>query len=131
EKPLIGEIKYIGLNAVTQSEVLDEYKKRHASVTQESPYDPTKVKRAEVVLKDMLAQHGRQFATVRSEVRQLGVNRVSVTFVVKEGPKVKVGRITFEGNQHVNSRTLRGAMHGLKPLGLPHSIFLEGVFPRT
>src|SRR5437588_1604717 len=131
EKPLIGEIKYIGLNAVTQSEVLDEYKKRHASVTQESPYDPTKVKRAEVVLKDMLAQHGRQFATVRSEVRQLGVNRVSVTFVVKEGPKVKVGRITFEGNHHVNNGMLRSAMHGLKPMGLPHSIILEHVFART
>ncbi len=132
EKPLIGEIKYVGLNAVSQSDLLDEYKKRHVTgITQESPYDPTKLKHAEVVIKSILAEHGRQFATVRSEVRQLGVNRVGLTFVIKEGPKVKVGRITFEGNKHVNSRTLRSAMHGLKPIGLPHSIFLEHVFART
>jgi outer membrane protein insertion porin family len=56
---------------------------------------------------------------------------VGITFVIKEGPKVKVGKIKFEGNKNINSRTLRAAMKNLKPIGIPHSIFLENLFAKT
>ncbi len=131
EKPTIREIKYVGLSSVSQSDVLDKFKERKVGLTQESQYDPTKVKRAEVVIKELLAAHGHQFATVRSEVRPIPPAAVSLTFVVKEGPKVKVGKITFEGNKALSSRELRSAMKNLKPIGIPHSIFLENLFART
>ncbi len=131
EKPTIREIKYVGLNSVSQSDVLDRFKERKVSLTQESQYDPTRVKKAEVVLKDLLAEHGRQFATIRTELRQIPPAAVSITFVVKEGPKVKVGNIKFENNKNVKSRTLRYAMRHSRPIGIPHSIFLENLFSRT
>jgi outer membrane protein insertion porin family len=131
EKPTIREIKYVGLSSVSQSDVLDKFKERKVGLTQESQYDPTKVKRAEVVIKELLAAHGRQFATVRSEVRSIPPAAVGLTFVVKEGPKVKVGKITFEGNKALSNRELQSAMKNLKPIGIPHSIFLENLFPRT
>jgi outer membrane protein insertion porin family len=131
EKPTIREIKYVGLSSVSQSDVLDKFKERKVGLTQESQYDPTKVKHAEVVIKDLLAAHGHQFATVRSEVRPIPPAAVALTFVVKEGPKVKVGKIIFEGNKSIKSRDLRSAMKNLKPLGIPHSIFLENLFART
>ncbi|HET8668140.1 MAG TPA: POTRA domain-containing protein, partial [Terriglobales bacterium] len=131
EKPTIREIKYEGLNSVSQSDVLDRFKERKVSLTQESQYDPTKVKRAEVVIKELLAEHGRQFATIRTEVRRIPPAAVSVTFVVKEGPKVKVGNIKFEGNKNLKSRYLRAAMKNLRPIGIPHSIFLENLFSKT
>ena len=131
EKPTIREIKYVGLSSVSQSDVLDKFKERKVGLTQESQYDPTKVKRAEVVIKELLAAHGHQFATVRSEVRPIPPAAVALTFVVKEGPKVKVGKITFEGNKAISSRELRSAMKNLKPIGIPHSIFLENLFART
>src|SRR5438270_626421 len=56
---------------------------------------------------------------------------VGITFVVREGPNVKVGRIRFQGNRHVKSRELRSSMHFLKPIGVPHSIFLEKLFAKT
>jgi outer membrane protein insertion porin family len=131
EKPTIREIKYVGLSSVSQSDVLDKFKERKVGLTQESQYDPTKVKHAEVVIKDLLAAHGHQFATVRSEVRPIPPAAVALTFVVKEGPKVKVGKIIFEGNKAIKSRELRASMKNLKPLGIPHSIFLENLFART
>ncbi len=131
EKPTIREIKYVGLSSASQSDVLDKFKERKVGLTQESQYDPTKVKHAEVVIKELLASHGRQFATVRSEVRPIPPAAVALTFVVKEGPKVKVGKITFEGNKAISSRELRSAMKNLKPIGIPHSIFLESLFART
>jgi len=131
ERPTIREINYTGLNSVSTSDVLDRFKERKVGLNPESQYDPTKIKKAEVTLKELLSEHGRQFATVRTEVRPIPPAAVSVTFVVKEGPKVKVGKITFEGNKHISSRTLRAAMKNLHPIGVPHSIFLENLFAKT
>ena len=131
EKPTIREINYQGLSSVSQSDILDRFKERKVGLTMESQYDPTKVKRAEVVIKEMLAEHGRQFATVQTEIRPIPPASVALTFVIKEGSKVKVGRIRFEGNKHVGSRVLRRAMKNLRPIGLPHSIFLENLMSKT
>jgi outer membrane protein insertion porin family len=56
---------------------------------------------------------------------------VSVDFVIKEGPKVKVGKIKFEGNKKVPSRELRAAMKNTKPIGIPRSLIFENLFSRT
>ena len=127
ERPTIREINYTGLNAVSTSDVLDRFKERKVGLSVESQYDPTKIKKAEVALKELLAEHGRQFATIRTEIRPIPPAAIGVTFVVREGPKVKVGHIRFRGNKHVNDRTLRAAIKNLKPIGVPHSIFLENI----
>jgi outer membrane protein insertion porin family len=131
ERPTIREIDYVGLSAVSKSDVLDRFKEAKVGLSPESQYDPTKVKKAEVTIKGLLAEHGRQFATVRTEIRPIPPAAISLTFVVKEGPKVKVGDIIFKGNKNVNSRTLRAAMKNLKPIGIPKSIFLENLFSKT
>ena len=131
EKPTIREIDYKGLSSVTQSDVLDRFKKAKVDLSVESQYDPTKVKRAEVVLRDLLAEHGHQFATIKTEVKTIPPAYVNITFNVKEGPTVKVGKIEFQGNHEVSGRVLRRAMKNLKPIGIPHSIILENLFART
>jgi outer membrane protein insertion porin family len=131
EKPTISEINYKGLNAVSVSDVLDRMKKEKVGVTNESQYDPTKVKREEVVLKELLGEHGHQFAVIHTEVKTIPPARVALTFVVKEGPTVKVGKIQFTGNTALSHRELVAAMKNLKPIGIPHSIILEDIFPRT
>jgi outer membrane protein insertion porin family len=131
EKPTIRTIDYTGLNAVTLSDVQERFKKAKVGLTVESQYDPTRIKRAETVLKDLLAEHGHSFATIKTEVKTIPPAAVAVTFKLKEGPTVKVGKIVFEGNQNISDRTLRAAMKNLKPIGIPHSIFLENLLPRT
>jgi outer membrane protein insertion porin family len=131
EKPTIRSLDYKGLNSVSTSDVLDRFKERKVGLTVENQYDPTKIKKAEVTIKELLAEHGRQFATVRSEIHPIPPAAVGVTFVVHEGPKVKVGKIRFEGNKHLKTRELRAAMKNLRPIGVPHSIFLENLMSRT
>ncbi|PYV85089.1 MAG: outer membrane protein assembly factor BamA [Acidobacteria bacterium] len=131
ERPRVKQIYYSGINAITKSDILDRFKQDKVGLSPESQYDPTKVKKAEVSIKALEAEHGHQFATVRSEVRPLPPASVDLTFVVREGPKVKVGRIKFEGNHHVTSRELRHAMRFTRPIGVPHSIFLENLFAKT
>jgi outer membrane protein insertion porin family len=131
EKPTIREINYTGLNAVTQSDVLDRFKKAKVPLSVESQYDATKIARAVVVLKDLLAEHGHQFSTVTPEIKKIPPASVAITFKIKEGPTVKVGKIAFQGNNNLSDRTLRAAMKNLKPIGIPHSIILENLFART
>ncbi len=131
EKPTIRDIQYKGLNSVTISDVLDRFKKEKVGISEESKYDPTRIAHAVDVLKEMLAEHGHQFATIKPEVKKIPPAGVQLTFLVKEGPKVMVGKIRFIGNQHVKSRILRESMRNLRPIGIPHSIFLESLFPRV
>jgi outer membrane protein insertion porin family len=131
EKPTIREIYYKGLNAVTQSDVLERFKKAKVPLSVESQFDMTKVTRAVAVLKDLLAEHGHQFATIVPQIKTIPPAAVSITFNIKEGPTVKVGKIAFQGNNNLSDRTLRNAMKNLRPIGVPHSIILENLFART
>ncbi|HTZ57423.1 MAG TPA: outer membrane protein assembly factor BamA [Acidobacteriaceae bacterium] len=132
EKPTIREINYKGLNSVSQSDVLDRFKKEHLTgFSPESPYDPTKLARAIDIIRALLAEHGHQFATVKPDIRNIPPSSVAINFNIKEGPTVKVGNITFTGNHAMPSRDLRAAMKNLRPVGIPHSIILENLFART
>jgi outer membrane protein insertion porin family len=131
EKPTIREINYKGLNSVTQSDVLDRLKKEKVGFSVESQYDPTRIARVETAIKELLAEHGHQFATIKADVKTIPPASVQVNFIIKEGPKVKVGNISFTGNQHVGSRELRAAMRNLRPIGIPHSIIFENLFAKT
>jgi outer membrane protein insertion porin family len=131
EKPTIRSIEYTGLNAVTLSDVQDRLKKAKVGLTVESQFDPTRIKRAETVLRDLLAEHGHQFATIKTEAKVIPPAAVGITFKIKEGPTVKVGKIEFDGNTSLSDRTLRAAMVNTKPIGIPHSIFFENLFART
>lgn len=131
EKPTVREINYTGLGAVSVSDVQERFKKAKVGLSIESQYDPTRISRAEVVLRELLGEHGHQFATVRAEIKTIPPAAVALTFRIKEGPTVKVGKIAFQGNNSVPDRQLRAAMKNLKPIGIPHSIVLENLFART
>jgi outer membrane protein insertion porin family len=110
---------------------MKRYEKAKIGLTPESQYDPARIARAVTVIREMEAEHGHQFATVRPDVKDIPPASVDLTFIVKEGPTVKVGKITFSGNRHISSRVLRRSMVDLRPIGIPHSIFLENLFART
>jgi outer membrane protein insertion porin family len=131
EKASIREINYKGLNSVTQSDVLDRFKKDKVPLSVESQYDPTKVTQAETVIKQLLAEHGHQFATIKADVKTIPPASVQVNFNIKEGPVVKVGKIGFVGNRHISSLDLRRSMKNLKPIGIPYSIIFEDLFAQT
>jgi len=131
EKPTIRDVTYPGLNAVSQSDVLDRFKKEKVSISVESQFDQTKVKRAEAVLREILAEHGHQFATIKTVVKTIPPASVQVIFNIKEGPTVKVGEIKFTGNEHIGSLTLRRSMKNLKPIGIPYSLIFENLFSQT
>ncbi len=131
ERRVVRSIDYQGIHSVTVSEVLDRFKDRKVGLSVESQYDPNKVQRAAVVLKEFLAERGRQYATVDPVIEQIPPSSLKVTFEVKEGPKVKVGVIDITGNQAYNDRWVIRAMKNSHPIGIPHSILFENIFAKT
>ncbi len=131
ERRIVRSIKYDGMKSITVSEILDRFKERKVGLSVESQYDPNKVQHAKNVLQDYLAERGRQFATVDPEIKQIPPSSLEITFKVDEGPKVKVNSINFIGNNVFSTRVVRSAMHNLRPIGIPQSIFFENLFPKT
>jgi len=131
ERRVIRTINYEGIHTVTVSEILDRFKERKVGLVVESQYDPNKIQRAAQVLKEFLSERGRQYATVDPVVEQIPPSSLKVTFAVKEGPKVKVGKIIITGNKAEKQKWVVAAMKNLHPYGIPHSILFENVFAKT
>jgi len=131
ERRVIRSIKYDGMKSITVSEILDRFKERKVGLSTESQYDPNRVQRGKVVLQEYLAERGRQFATVEPEIHQVPPASLEVVYKVNEGPKVKVGEITFEGNNHFSDLLIKRSMKNLHAYGIPYSIFFEDIFAKT
>src|SRR3984885_11433189 len=120
ERPIVRRIEYKGNKSVSESDILDRFKDRKVGLSIESQFDPTKIKKAEVVLKELLAEHGRQFATVKPTFERLpGTNAVKLTFNINEGPKVKVGKILITGNTAFSARKIIRTMRNSRPIAIP------------
>jgi outer membrane protein insertion porin family len=120
ERPVIRRIRYDGIHSISESDILDRFKEKKVGLTVESQFDPTRIKRAEVVLKELLGEHGRQFATVTPQYEKIASsNAVILVFKIDEGPKVKVGKISFTGNHAFSDRKLIRAMHNDRPYSIP------------
>ena len=131
ERRVVRAIKYEGNKSFSVSDILDRFKERHVGLSVEQQYEQGRVARAVQVLKEFEAEHGRQFATVTPQIRQIPPSSVEITFKIDEGVKVKVGRIEIIGNKEFAQRAIIRAMKNSKPIGIPHSIFFESLFAST
>src|SRR5262245_5457456 len=131
EKPLIRNIEYKGLKSATNTEVLDKFKEKKVGLGIEVPFDPTKIQRAITVLTDLLAEKGRQYAEIKYELTDVPPNSRLITFVINEGPKVKVKKIDFHGNTLFSDRELRKSMKYIKQTGLISTFTGKATFDRN
>jgi outer membrane protein insertion porin family len=132
ERPQIRRIRYEGNKSISESDILDRFKERKVGLSVESPFDPTKIKKAEVVLKELEGEHGHQFATVTPQYERIASsNAVILVFKIDEGPKVKVGTIKFVGNHSFSDRKLLRAMKHDRPYGIPLYFFDIPVMAKT
>jgi len=130
ERPLIREVKYEGLKSATVSEVLEKFKDKKVGLGIETPFDPKKLQLAMSVLTDLLAEKGHQYADVQYEVKDVPPVSKVITFVIDEGPKVKVKKINFHGNTLFSDRELRDSMKYIKETGVVSSFTGKSTFDR-
>ncbi len=118
ELPIIRDLQFEGLKSVSESDVLKAFRERRVGVSKESIYDPVKVRNAIRVLKELLAARGHPNATIEEQQEEVSATSRAITFVIKEGDRVRVVEVQFEGNTIFSDGQLRGAMKYVKEAGL-------------
>jgi len=123
EKPRIQAVNYEGLKSITQSDILEQYREKKISgLSSQSTYDRAVVRRAEGVIKGMLAEKGHHEAKVEVLTEKIPPNSVILTFNVDEGPKIRVEKIEIEGNTVFSDRQIKKQMKLVKESG-PLTVF--------
>ena len=116
ERPRVKIVDYTGSTKVERTKIDEKMKELGIALRLDSFLDQAVVKRVQGIVKSFMADKGYEFAEVTSTVEPLpaGPKLVKVVFDVKEGPKVKVRTINFNGNVEVSDGTLASQMKSTK-----------------
>ena len=108
ERPTISKIVFLGNKAIDGKTLTEKTSLKEGSFV--SPYTLVAAKR-EII--EQYRQKGYQFVEVQYK-REEKDGRVEVTFVISEGPKLRIHGLSFRGNKAFKSRLLRGKMQTKK-----------------
>jgi outer membrane protein insertion porin family len=130
EYPIILDLDYPGLKSVSQSELLEEWRKQSVGLSKESQLDPIKANRAAQVIRDMLSIKGHPDAVVKWEAEEISATGVFLHFNVTEGDRVRVAHIEFDGNTVFSDGELRDQMKFVKQNGLISGLTSKDVYAK-
>lgn len=107
ERAKIDSVTFQGLRSLKLGEVQTE-----AGVSAGDFLDPAKLTLARQRVADLYKSKGYYFASVEVDREQL--TRNNVVFLIREGPKVRVRKVQFKGNNSVTSAKLSGQIETKK-----------------
>jgi outer membrane protein insertion porin family len=126
ERKRIQIVDFRGSKDLTTSTIEEGLKKADAQIKIDTFHDPSKARKVEKIIKEMLAQKGRPFATVKHEAKNIGGSGQQLSFVIDDGPKSKVHEIVFDGNHVFPDKKLAGKMKKIKEPGFTNLSWLGG-----
>ena len=126
ERRRIQIVDYRGSKALTTTNIEDKLKEKDALIRIDTFYDPGKAKRVEEVIQQALEEKGLTFAGVKHETKSVGAAGLQLSFVIDDGPKTKVKKISFTGNEVFSDGRLKGAMKKIKETGFFKLTWING-----
>lgn len=118
ELPVIRDLRFEGLKAVQESDVLKAFREQRAGISKESNYDPVKTKNGIRILRELLAAKGYPNAKITVREEAVSATSTAVTFVIEQGNRSRIIEIEFEGNQAFKDGELRSQLKLVKEAGL-------------
>ncbi len=105
------------ISVIKRADIEDRLRQMNLQMRLDTFLDDVTVSRVESVLRLMMADKGFSNATVSHEITpvQGGPKLVNVTFRVGEGPKLRIRRVDFIGNEAMSDGDLRGEIKENKP----------------
>lgn len=105
EKPLVREIRINGNKEITSDKIREALELKTGSV-----YSAGELAKNVKKIKKLYADDGYYLAEVATATTGVGKNGIRLTFTIKEGEKVLIKTIGFEGNKVFSARKLRKQM---------------------
>ncbi|HNQ14813.1 MAG TPA: outer membrane protein assembly factor BamA, partial [Pyrinomonadaceae bacterium] len=118
EWPIIRDLVFTGMKAVTESDVLKAFREQRAGISKEAIYDPVKARSATRILRELLASKGYPNAKVNIKEEEVSATSIALTFEVEQGNRSRIIDIVFEGNEKFKDGELRTALQLVKETGL-------------
>jgi len=118
ELPIIRDLQFKGSKAISESDILKNFREKRVGISKEAVFDPVKVRGATRVLREMLAAKGYPNAKVTHTEEEVSATSIGLTFDIDQGNKSRIVKIEFEGNEHFSDGELRGALQYVQETGL-------------
>lgn len=118
ELPIIRDLVFKGAKAITEADILKEFREKRVGVSKETVYDPVKARNATRTLREMLASKGYPNAKVTISEETVSATSIAVTYNIEQGPRSRIVKIEFEGNEKFKDGELRDALVLVKETGL-------------
>jgi outer membrane protein insertion porin family len=110
ENPIIKDISYKTGKKVKEGDIVEKLKENDDYILPYSYYSPSKIRRITATIEDLLAEKGLMDGKVDVETNKKGNNEIDVVIKIDEGPKLRVGKIVFEGKTKLRDNTLRASV---------------------
>jgi outer membrane protein insertion porin family len=131
ERQRVKIVDYVGSKKVEVAKIDEKLKEADAQIRLDTFIDQGLVRKVSGIVRDMLREKGFQYADVKPEITELsgGPKLVHLTFHMDEGPKVRIRKVEFLGNQVMSDGTLKRKMKDNRERpGLQDAFHLPGWF---
>jgi len=116
ERQRVKIVDYDGNKHVETNKIDDKLKEENAQIRLDSFIDQGLITKIKTIVQNLEAEKGYEFATVTPQIKPIegGSKTVHLTFVVDEGPKVRIRDLAFVGNKAISSRAIKRQMKNNK-----------------
>ena len=118
ELPIIRDLLFTGSKAITEADILKEFREKRIGISKEAVYDPVKARNATRLLREMLSAKGYPNAVVTISEEEVSATSIALTFNVEQGNRSRIVEIDFVGNEKFSDGELKAAMLYVKEHGL-------------
>lgn len=111
EFPRIGSIDVDGNDEIDDDDLLEVADLRTGDIA-----DPYRINLAERQMQQKYEEEGYLFSEIDSRLGEIRdtIGRVGISFLVREGPEVKIGSIAIDGNSRLSDDDVKDAMQGVR-----------------
>jgi outer membrane protein insertion porin family len=119
ERQRVKIVDYVGSKRVEQAKIEEALREKNSQIRMDSFIDPGLIQRVRNTVHELYAEKGYLYATVKPEIKPVagGPKLVHLTFVIDEGPKVRIRDVEFVGNQAISDGKLESKMKENKARG--------------
>ncbi|HEX2466039.1 MAG TPA: outer membrane protein assembly factor BamA [Thermoanaerobaculia bacterium] len=114
ERPTLVSIDYQGLDKLKRTDITEMIDKKRLELFEGSQLSKGELARLESEIEALYADKGYRFADATVQLERVSDHELRVMVLIDEGDKVKIGKVTFDGNEVFGDGTLRSAMKKTK-----------------
>lgn len=130
ERQRVKVVEYVGSEELESTKVDEKLREINNVIRLDSFIDPGQIRRVESVIRELLAEKGYLDATVDHVITPVsgGPKLVNLSFRIQDGPKVRIRRVEFIGNEAYSDGKLRRRMKENKARGMFGFITGGGIY---